>query len=185
MQQLVTTQSRVLRDSDTVEINAEKLVPGDILLLESGEKIPADVRLLSSHDLEIDKSLLTGESVSAFKKADDVLEIDTFLGDRSNMAFAGTMIDRGRGSGIVVATALSTELETIASEVIHGESAKPSLLVRMDTFTHRIAIFVALTALLMAVVSFSRGMPFSEIFMQAVALAVSIIPEGLPVALTV
>jgi len=185
LQQLVTTRSRVLRDGDTAEIDAENLVPGDILLLESGEKIPADVRLLSSHDLEVDESLLTGESVAVFKKADDVLEVGTFIGDRHNMVFAGTMVNRGRGSGVVTATALSTELGTIASEVIHGASAKPPLLVRMKRFTHRIAIIVGLAALLMAAVSISRGMPFGEIFMLAVALAVSVIPEGLPVALTV
>jgi magnesium-transporting ATPase (P-type) len=185
LQQLVTTRSRVLRDGDAVEIDAEFLVPGDILLLESGEKIPADVRLLSCHDLEVDESLLTGESAAVFKKADDVLEADSFIGDRNNMVFAGTMVNRGRGSGVVTATALSTELGTIASEVIHGVSAKAPLLVRMEKFTHRIAIIVGLAALLMAAVSISRGMPFAEIFMLAVALAVSVIPEGLPVALTV
>lgn len=185
LQQLVTTQCRVLRDGDTYEIDAEKLAPGDILLLESGEKIPADVRLLSSHDLEVDESLLTGESVSVLKKADDLLEIDAFIGDRRNMVFAGTMVERGRGSGIVVATALSTQLGAIATEVIHGESTKPPLLVRMQTFTHRIAILVGIATVFMAAVSFSRGMPFHEIFMLAVALAVSVIPEGLPVALTV
>jgi Ca2+-transporting ATPase len=185
LQQLVTTQSRVLRNGDTFEIDAGDLVPGDILLLESGEKIPADVRLLSTHELEIDESLLTGESESVLKKADDLLDADTFLGDRRNMVFAGTMVEHGRGNGIVVATAMSTELGAIASDVIHGESAKPPLLVRMETFTHRIAIFVGVAALLMAVVSFSRGMPFHEIFMLSVALAVSVIPEGLPVALTV
>ncbi|NOQ78713.1 MAG: HAD-IC family P-type ATPase [Gammaproteobacteria bacterium] len=185
LQKLVTTQCRVVRDGDTFEINAENLVPGDILLLESGDKIPADLRLLSGHDLNVDESLLTGESVSVAKKADDILEVDTFLGDRHNMGFAGTLVERGRGRGVVVATGLSTELGAIASEVIHGESVKPPLMVRMDRFTHRIAIFVGLAALLMSVVSFSRGMPLSEIFMLAVALAISVIPEGLPVALTV
>lgn len=185
LQQLVITRSRVLRDGDTCEINADNLVPGDILLLESGEKIPADVRLLSSHDLEVDESLLTGESVAVFKRDDKVLPLETFLGDRSNMVFAGTMVNRGRCVGVVVATGLATELGNIASEVIHGVSAKPPLLVRMQRFTHMIAIIVVLATLLMAVVSISRGMPFSEIFMLAVALAVSVIPEGLPVALTV
>jgi magnesium-transporting ATPase (P-type) len=185
LQQLVMTQCRVLRDGDTYEINAEDLVPGDILLLESGDKIPADVRLLSSHDLEIDESLLTGESAAALKNSGQVLDVQAFLGDRENMAFAGTMVNRGRGSGVVVATALSTELGAIASEVIHGESAKPPLLVRMERFTRRIAIIVGLAAILMAAVSIFRGMPFTEIFMLAVALAVSVIPEGLPVALTV
>jgi Ca2+-transporting ATPase len=185
LQQLVITRSRVLRDGDTSEINADNLVPGDILLLESGEKIPADVRLLSSHDLEVDESLLTGESVAVHKRDDKALPVETFLGDRSNMAFAGTMVNRGRCVGVVVATGLATELGNIASEVIHGVSAKPPLLVRMQRFTHMIAIIVVLAALLMAAVSLYRGMPFAEIFMLAVALAVSVIPEGLPVALTV
>ncbi len=185
LQQLVTTQSRVLRDGDACEINAENLVPGDILLLESGEKIPADVRLLSTNDLEVNESLLTGESAAVLKKADDILDVDTFLGDRRNMVFAGTMVERGRGRGVVVATAMSTELGAIATEVIHGESAKPPLLVRMERFTRRIAIIVGVAALVMAAVSVSRGMPYGEIFMLAVALAVSVIPEGLPVALTV
>ena len=185
LQKLVMTQCRVLRDGDTFEINAEHLVPGDILLLESGDKIPADARLLSSHDLEIDESLLTGESTAVLKKPDHVLDIETFLGDRSNMVYAGTMVNRGRGSSVVVATGLSTELGTIASEVIHGESAKLPLLVRMEKFTRRIAMIVGLAAILMAAVSIFRGMPYSDIFMLAVALAVSVIPEGLPVALTV
>ena len=154
LQQLVTTQSRVLRDGDTFRIDAEQLVPGDILLLESGDKIPADIRLLSSHDLEIDESLLTGESEAVLKKYDTVLEGDTFLGDRCNMAFAGTMVSRGRGSGVVVATALSTELGAIASEVLEGKSAKPPLLVRMEVFTHRIAIIVGHAALLMSAARF-------------------------------
>jgi P-type Ca2+ transporter type 2C len=185
LQQLVSTQSRVLRDGDTCEIDAELLVPGDILLLESGEKVPADIRLLASHDLEIDESLLTGESLAVLKKDDVVLDENTFLGDRKNMVFAGTMVNRGRGSGVVVATALQTELGTIATEVIEGVAAKPPLLVRMERFTRRIAIIVGIAALLMAAISLSRGMPFAEIFMLAVALAVSVIPEGLPVALTV
>lgn len=185
LQNLVSTSCRVLRDGDTIEIDAENLVPGDSLLLESGDKIPADVRLLSSHDLKVDESLLTGESVAVLKKADDVLPEETFLADRNNMVFAGTMVDRGRCSGVVVATALQTELGNIAADVLQSAPTKAPLLVRMEKFTHRIAIIVGFAALLMAAISLSRGVPFAEIFMLAVALAVSVIPEGLPVALTV
>ena len=185
LQQLVTTCSRVLREGDTYERDAEELVPGDIVLLESGERIPADIRLLASHDLEVDESLLTGESAAVFKRADKQLPEDSPLGDRVNMAFAGTLVSRGRGRGVVTATALDTELGHIASAVLGKPLTKAPLLVRMERFTNRVAILVGLAALLMAAIAMARGMPLDEIFLLAVALAVSAIPEGLPVALTV
>lgn len=169
----------------TCEIDAEGLAPGDILLLESGDSVPADIRLLATHDLEIDESLLTGESAAVQKKTDRVFEASTFIGERSNMAFAGTMVNRGRGTGVVVATALSTELGSIATEVIQKPAPRAPLQVRMQIFTHRITIVVGIAAAILAVISPARGMPVTEIFMLTVALAVSVIPEGLPVALTV
>jgi magnesium-transporting ATPase (P-type) len=175
----------VLREGDSYELNAEELVPGDILLLESGDRVPADIRLLSCLDLETDESLLTGESAAILKTADLVLDDDTVLGDRVNMAFAGSLVARGRGRGVVVHTALTTELGRIAAAVLAKPVPKAPLLIRMETFTHRVAIMVGLAAILMAAVAMSRGMPLAEIFLLAVALAVSAIPEGLPVALTV
>ncbi len=185
LHELVTTRCRVLREGDTYEVNAEELVPGDIVLLESGDRISADVHLLSSNDLETDESLLTGESSAVLKNADTALKADAFLGDRVNMAFAGTLVNRGRGRGVVVATALATELGHIAADVLGKRPTKAPLLVRMETFTHRVAIIVGVAALVMAGVALTRGMPLAEIFLLAVALAVSVIPEGLPVALTV
>ncbi|MDX1698958.1 MAG: HAD-IC family P-type ATPase, partial [Thiohalobacterales bacterium] len=167
------------------ELDAEELVPGDIVLLESGERVPADMRLLASHDLEVDESLLTGESVAVFKRADVQLAADSPLGDRANMAFAGTLVSRGRARGVVTGTALDTELGNIASAVLGKAPAKAPLLVRMERFTHRVAVLIGLAALLMAGVALARGVPLEEIFLLAVALAVSAIPEGLPVALTV
>jgi len=105
LNELVTTSCRVLRDGDTYEVSAEGLVPGDVLLLESGDRVPADLRLLSCRDLEVDESLLTGESMAVLKDAQRLLENDSALGDRCNMAFAGTMVSRGRGKGVVVGTA--------------------------------------------------------------------------------
>jgi potassium/sodium efflux P-type ATPase len=185
LQQLVTTNCRILREGDAYEIDARKLVPGDIVLLESGDRVPADLRLLTGHDLEVDESLLTGESAAVLKDADNVLAEDSTLGDRVNMAFAGTLVSRGRGRGVVVGTALHTELGKIAAAVQSKQTAKAPLLVRMERFTHRVAILVGVAALLLAAVTLVRGMPFSEVFLLAVALAVSAIPEGLPVALTV
>jgi magnesium-transporting ATPase (P-type) len=185
LQQLVTTCSRVLREGDTHECDAEELVLGDIVLLESGERVPADMRLLVSHDLEVDESLLTGESIAVFKRADGLSAEDSTPGDRVNMAFAGTLVSRGRARGVVTGTALNTELGRIASAVLGRPPTKAPLLIRMERFTRRVAILVGVAALLMAAVALSRGMPLNEIFLLAVALAVSAIPEGLPVALTV
>ena len=185
LQQLVTTRSRVLREGDTHVRDAEELVPGDIVLLESGERVPADMRLLASHELEVDESLLTGESIAVFKREGGQPPVDSPLGDRVNMAFAGTLVSRGRARGVVTSTALSTELGRIASAVLGKPPTKAPLLVRMERFTHRVAILIGVAALLMAGVALGRGMPLDEIFLLAVALAVSAIPEGLPVALTV
>ncbi len=185
LQQLVTTSCRVLRGGDTYEIDARELVPGDIILLESGDRIPADIRLLTSNDLEIDESLLTGESIAVLKDANTLCKKDTVIGDRFNMAFAGTLVNRGRSQGVVAATGLNTELGAIATAVLGKQTAKAPLLVRMEKFTHKVAIIVAIAAILMAAIAFMRGMAFADMFMLAVALAVSAIPEGLPVALTV
>jgi len=185
LQALVTSRCRVVRAGDTYEIDAEAIVPGDIILLESGDRIPADLRLSDTQDFEVDESLLTGESHTVLKDAHVLLTEDTFLGERRNMAFAGTLVSRGRARGLVVATALSSELGRIASAVLGKAPAKAPLLQRMEVFTQRVAILVGLAALVMAVVAFARGTPPAEIFLIAVALAVSAIPEGLPVALTV
>ncbi|MCU7796550.1 MAG: HAD-IC family P-type ATPase [Candidatus Thiodiazotropha sp. (ex Myrtea spinifera)] len=185
LSQLVSTRCDVLRGGESYEVDAEELVPGDIVLLASGSRIPADIRLLESLDLEIDESLLTGESIAVLKDSGQTLEDETVLGDRCNMGFAGTLVNRGRGQGVVTATALSTELGAIAAAVLTRPPAKAPLLVRMEQFTQRVAVIVGIAALLMAAVALSQGMPLEEIFFLAVALAVSVIPEGLPVALTV
>ena len=185
LQELVRTRARVLREGDAYEINADELVPGDIVLLESGDKVPADLRLLLSHDLDVDESLLTGESLPVLKDSSAVLAADIALGDRANMLFTGTLVGRGRARGVVVGTALNTILGRIAADVLFKPSPKAPLQVRMERFTHRVAIFVGIAALVMFAVAVIRGMPFGEVFLLAVALAVSVIPEGLPVALTV
>lgn len=185
LQGLVAARTRVERDGEILEIDTRDLVPGDIVLLESGEKVPADLRLLETHGLTIDESLITGESLASSKRVDVILPEDTPLGDRVNMAFAGSMLNSGRARGLVVATGLRTELGQIAEAVVSEETARPPLLLRMELFTKRIAIAVALAAIMVAVLELSRGTPVAQIFLLAVALAVSAIPEGLPVAVTV
>jgi len=185
LQKMMTTRVRVLREGDAYEIASEEIVPGDIVLLESGERVPADMRILECHNLEIDESLLSGESIAVIKRTDVALAEDTVLGDRINMAFAGSLVNRGRAQCVVIGTGLATELGTIAESVTGGSIAKAPLQERMEQFTQKVAIFVGCAVLLMATILLFRGMPLSEIFLSSVALAVSVIPEGLPVALTV
>lgn len=185
LQGLVSPKARVVREGDTFEIAADHLVPGDIVLLESGVKVPADLRLIDTHNLTLDESLLTGESLAAEKDSRIVLASGASLGERINMAFAGTLVNTGRAHGVVTATGAHTELGRIAASVLGRTAAKAPLILRMERFTHRIAVAVGLAALMVAGVSIAHGAPLSEIFFLAVALAVSAIPEGLPVALTV
>jgi len=185
LQQMVSVQARVLRDGDAHVLDAEALVPGDVVTLESGSKVPADLRLLTAQGLEVDESLLTGESETVGKDAAPTFAEETVVGDRTNMAFAGTMVTRGRARGVVVATGLATELGQIARTVLGRAEVKPPLLLRMARFTTRIAIFIGAAVLIMAGASLAQGAGFKEVFLLSVALAVSAIPEGLPVALTV
>ncbi len=185
LQSLVTTHCRVIREGDAYEVDAKSLAPGDIVLIESGDKVPADLRIIDSHDLEVDESMLTGESHSVLKHGEQIMPAETFLGDRFNMVFAGTLVERGRARGVVTATGLGSELGRIAADVLGKRPPKAPLLIRMEQFTRKVAMIVGVAALLMASVSLFRGMPFTDILLLAVALAVSAIPEGLPVALTV
>jgi Ca2+-transporting ATPase len=185
LQALVNIRSKVLREGGTYEISAEELVPGDIVLLGSGDKVPADIRLILSRDLVIDESLLTGESLPTHKDSDVILIEDTALGDTLNMLYTGTLVSRGRARGIVVNTGLDTVLGSIAADVLFQPPTMAPLQVRMELFTRRVSVFVGFAALIMFVVALARGTPFGEVFLLTVALAVSVIPEGLPVALTV
>jgi Ca2+-transporting ATPase len=178
------SKAYVIRDGEDNEIDAAELVPGDVVLLEAGAKVPADVRLFSNGGIEADESLLTGESLTVAKTPLTVLAANTPLGDRVNMAFAATLVTRGRAHGIVVATGLGTQLGRIASSLA-TDAAKPPLLLRMERFTKRIAFVIIGAVVALGGASVARGGSVADVFMLAVALAVSAIPEGLPVALTV
>lgn len=182
---LSVTKALVLRDGRTHEVDATELVPGDAVLLDAGNKVPADLRLLGDGSIEVDESLLTGESLVVSKSASAVVAPIAVVAERQNLAFAGTLVTRGRVQGVVVATGRQTELGRIADSLSHTESQRPPLLQRMDRFSQRIAIAVAGAVVLLGGVSLLRGSSLSSVFLLAVALAVSAIPEGLPVALTV
>jgi magnesium-transporting ATPase (P-type) len=185
LQVMLKIQAKVLRDGEQVTVSAEDLVPGDVLLLESGGKVPADLRLTSATGLAIDESFLTGESLPVDKRL-GVVDEATPVSDRSNMAFAGATVVSGRGTGVAVGTGVQTEVGRIAVSLVTTESAKPPLLIRMEQFAHHISyIVLGFTGLLGSWLVFGRGESAGEVFMQMVAVAVSAIPEGLPVAMTV
>jgi magnesium-transporting ATPase (P-type) len=186
LQELIETLATVVRDGETKDIDSEGVVPGDLILLESGDRVPADIRLTSTRELEIDESPLTGESEPVRKDEDWKATEDVSLGDRRNMAFAGTSVTRGRGRGIVVGTGSSTTIGQLAEDVTAVEGGQPPLVIRMERFTRAIGVVVVIAAAVTALlgVLLHQYDPV-EMFLFAVALAVSAIPEGLPVGITV
>jgi len=184
LQGLLKIQARVNRGGIERRIAAEELVPGDVVLLESGNRVPADLRLVRVNNLCIDESLLTGESLAVEKRTSELSE-DTPVSERSNMAFAGSTVTTGRGIGIVVATGTHTEVGKIAKTVTSSEMTKPPLVIRMERFARKITFIVVGASALLAIIAIAKGIPYVEVFFMAVALTVSAIPEGLPVAMTV
>ena len=181
----VPSRARVQRVGEIYEIDAEELVLGDIVVLAVGDKVPADLRLLCAQELELDESVLTGESSPVVKRPEAVLSPKTPISDRINMCFSGTLVTRGRGLGVTVATGPATELKGIAATSLADKSTKPPLFVRMEQFTWRLASVTGIALLVLAVIALNRGMPVLEFLLFAVALGVAAIPEGLPVAITV
>jgi P-type Ca2+ transporter type 2C len=185
LKNMASSKNIVLRDGKQVLISAEELVPGDIVLLESGHKVPADIRLISTHGLEIDESLLTGESEPVTKNHDAIIEDGASLGDQFNMLFMGALVTKGRAKGLVVTTADKTQLGKIAGTLQSEQQVKPPLIIRMEAFTKKIALVLLVVIVLMAIYSLYQGQSWYEVLSFSVALAVSAIPEGLPVALTI
>ena len=184
LMQLVVPHARVVRDGRDEEIDSRDLVPGDVVLLESGARIPADLRLVGVNALQVDESLLTGESVSVAKTVEPVSP-GAQLADRSCMAYTGATVTAGRGRGVVVATGSSTELGAIAGLMRSETVAATPLQRRMDHFARIIGVAVGLAAVVAFVSGVGLGEPVEDMFLVAVALAVSAVPEGLPVAVTI
>lgn len=184
LRHLLETEVRVRREGRDLTVPAVDLVPGDLVLLESGNRVPADLRLVEIAELGVDESALTGESLPVEKVVSPVPP-ETPVADRRSMAHAGTVVTTGRGVGVVVGTGAFTEFGAIAAAVSGAEGTKPPLIERMDRFARTVSIAVVGAAGVLAMIAFLRGTPLDEVFFVAIALAVSAIPEGLPVALTV
>jgi magnesium-transporting ATPase (P-type) len=185
IRRMLAPRANVLRAGKRIKIESEKLVPGDIILLEAGDKIPADLRLLTSHGLLVQEAILTGESVSVEKNTNPV-SIDAPLGDRYCMAFSGTLVTNGQGEGVVVATGSSTELGRISGLLSAVETMTTPLLQQMDIFAKWITILILTIATLLIIYGyFVMHYNFNEIFMMVVGITVAAIPEGLPAVLTI
>lgn len=182
---MLSAEARTLRGGETRLIPAEELVPGDVVLLESGDKVPADLRLADVKNLRTEEAALTGESVPAEKTTDPVSEKAT-VGDRESMAFSGTMVVSGRATGVVVETGSETELGRI-NQLLAGVSALETPLLRqIKKFGYAItAVIGVVSVLLFTYGKWVIGMDFVELFQAVVGIAVSVIPEGLPAIITI
>jgi Ca2+-transporting ATPase len=181
---IVTTEATVVRERRKRRIPSRELTPGDVVLLASGDKVPADVRLLKVRDLQVDESALTGESVPVSKESKS-LPSETPLADRTNMAYAGSLVTYGQGTGVVIAIGDATETGRISQLVAQTVELSTPLTRKIKKFSHLLLyVILALAAATFALGLWRGELPFA-MFMAAVALAVGAIPEGLPAAITI
>lgn len=185
LENLIKLKVKTMRDGKVRVIDSEDLVPGDIVMLESGNKVPADIRILRENNLTAEEAILTGESMAIDKQSETLEKEKAAVSERSNMLFAGTTITTGRGTGVVVSTGLDTEIGKIASSLTELSTGKAPLVKRMEIFTRKISFIVLGACLVLGVTGYYSGIPIKEIFFFVVAVAVSAIPEGLPIAMTV
>ena len=180
---MLKSKSRVLRGGKEYNIESELIVVGDILLLESGDRINADARVIESENLQVDESILTGESANVQKNNITVSD-NTILAERRDMVYAGCSVIAGRARAIVTSTGINTEIGKIFEQVADTKEEKIPLTIRMERFSKQISILIIIIAIISGVILYVNGYKPSEIFLSVVALAVSAMPEGLPLALT-
>ena len=185
IRELLAEQAVVVRDGRRLQLPVEDVVTGDIVVLDAGDKVPADLRLISTHTLQIEEAILTGESAAADKSIAPV-EADAPLGDRTSMAFAGTIVVRGNAHGVVVATGDNTELGHINAMLGHVKPPETPLTRQLAALGRTVSMLIlALTAASFAIGHFVYGWDLAELFLAAVAIAVAAIPEGLPAIVTI
>lgn len=185
LQNLSAPHARVLRDGKVQVIDAVKLVPGDIIMLEAGDFVPADARLLTSASLKSEESALTGESVPSDKYAEEQIDENAAIGDRKNMVYSGCSITYGRSTAVVTGTGMNTEMGKIAGLLDSAVEMKTPLQVKLAQLGKYLGILAIAVCVIIFIMGIIDGMPVIEIFMTAVSLAVSAIPEGLPVIVTI
>ncbi|MCL2839428.1 MAG: cation-translocating P-type ATPase [Defluviitaleaceae bacterium] len=177
-------KAKVLRDGVVDKIDSSHLVVGDIVMLDAGDYIPADVRIIESINMRVDESALTGESITVEKNADITIPADAPLGDRINLAFMGTVVNYGRGKAVVCATGMDTEMGKIASILNQVEDTQTPLQTKLDSMAKRLGIVLILTCAIVFAIGFLRGMDLVTMFMTSVSLAVAAVPEGIAIVTT-
>ena len=180
---MIKVTTKVLRDGKETVVDSSILVAGDVILLESGDKISADARIIECHNFQVDESALTGESINEVK-TNETLKGKIPLAERKNMVFAGTAVTTGRAVAIITATGVDTEIGKIADKVTNTEEEKSPLTIRTEKFSKQISVLILIIAAITTVVLIVKGYPADEIFLSVIALSVSAMPEGLPLALT-
>ena len=180
---MIKVNARVIRDGVETQIESCDLVVGDIILLESGDKISADARIIECHNFQVDESALTGESINVTKTS-EVLKDKVALADRKNMIYAGTNVTTGRAKAIIVATGIDTEIGKIADKVTNTKEEKSPLTIRTEKFSKQISAIIIVVAIITTFILIAKDYPAREIFLCVIALSVSAMPEGLPLALT-
>lgn len=184
LRKLIIPKSKVIRENRLIEISSFDLVPGDILILNAGDKINADCRIIESNDAQTNEAVLTGESTPV-NKIEKKLAIKTILAERENMLFTGTQLVRGNAKAIVVSTGMDSEFGKIAENLQEIETQKTPMQKRLDKFSKQIGIIILLFVVSIALLGFLKQFDMLEMFLTSVALAVSAIPEGLPAVLTI
>ncbi|WP_373974553.1 HAD-IC family P-type ATPase [Chitinibacter sp. SCUT-21] len=182
---MLPSQTQVRRNGQKQQIDASELVPGDIVLLEAGDRVPADGRVLVAVGVEIDESTLTGESLPASKQVDAALPIETPLAERHTMAFMNTLLTRGRAEILVTATGLHTEMGKISAVLAASAESATPLQIQLDLLGKKLGLIAISLVSILALLEWLRGLALAQIIISAIALGVAAIPEGLPVVVTV
>jgi len=185
LQKMAAPEATVIRDGKTESIPAITLVPGDLVLLEAGNIVPADLRLFETNQLQVDESALTGESHTVTKHTEALEDSNLPLGDRRNMAFKGTMVTRGNGKGLVVATGMNSEIGNIAELLQQAQSARTPLQIRLARFGKHLALAILVVCAFIFIAGLLQQQPVLLMFLTAVSLAVAAIPEALPAVVTI
>ena len=184
LQEMIKVNVKVMRDGERITIDSRDLVMGDVVIFDSGDKVPADIRVTHAESLMVDESVLTGES-EGVEKVTRTLDEDVSVSDRVNMLYAGTMVLSGRGTGVVVETAANTEIGKIADKVMNTKEEDSPLTIRVKKFSRQLSVTFLVFVLIMSLFLYYKGYMVREIFFTVVALTVSAIPEGMMTAMTI